>query len=179
MDTLLFLALIPPDDIAAEVTAFKHLAAQRFHSKHALNAPAHITLQPPFQWPEDRLSELTSLLHSFSATCKPFSQELRDFDCFRPRVVFINIILNEHLLDLESRLKTALTPMLGRDQIDRRPYHPHMTVAFKDLRRREFYLAWEFFSQQTYLRNFTADTLWLLRHNGRTWEPVQSFGFLK
>lgn len=180
MDTrapLLFIALIPPDDIAAEVTAYKKLVARRYRSKRALHSPAHITLQAPFSWPEDRIGEIVALLNNFSKGCTPFSQELNGFDCFRPRVIFVKIVLNDSLTSLASRLKTMLTPLLGPDQIDNRPFHPHMTVAFKDLEPRQFHRAWEFFSPQPYHRVFEADALWLLRHTGNVWEPMQQFLF--
>ncbi|MBK7408054.1 MAG: 2'-5' RNA ligase family protein [Saprospirales bacterium] len=172
-----FIALIPPDPIALEVKAFKELAAARFHTKRALNSPAHITLQPPFSMPEDRLGELTALLHDFVQTATPFSQELRDFGCFKPRVIFVDIVLNDALLDLAARLKSRLTPLLGEAAIDTRPYHPHMTVAFKDLTPQWFYRAWEHFSTQSYHRTFDADALFLLQHNGREWKVMNRFGF--
>ena len=174
---LFFIALIPPDPIAEEVKAFKMLAADRFHSKRALTSPAHITLQPPFSWPEERLAELADLLNDFAKTAVPFQQELRNFDCFKPRVIFVGIVLNDALLDLAARLKTRLVPLLGEDAIDTRPYHPHMTVAFKDLKPYWFYRAWEHFSQQPYACIFEADALFLLKHNGKEWEVLQRFGF--
>lgn len=175
--SLFFIALIPPDPIAEEVKAFKELAASRFHSKRALSSPAHITLQPPFSWSEERLGELTGLLADFVKTAAPFQQELRNFDCFKPRVIFVGIVLHDALLDLVVRLKTRLTPLLGEAAIDTRPYHPHMTVAFKDLKPYWFYRAWEHFSRQSYVRYFQAEALYLLKHNGREWEVVRRFGF--
>lgn len=174
---LWFIALIPPEEIAREVTAFKKLAASRYHSKKALTSPAHITLQPPFAWPENRLGELTGALEALAVTCIPFEQELRGFDCFRPRVVFVNIVLNENLQDLAARIKSLLTPLLDPGQIDNRPYHPHMTVAYKDLEPRQFFRAWEFFSQQPFHRKFTANALFLLRHDSGIWNPVREFRF--
>lgn len=175
---LWFIALIPPQEIAQEVTAFKKIAASRYYSKKALTSPAHITLQPPFDWPENRLGELTAVLEALASASNPFEQELRDFDCFRPRVVFVNIVLNEKLEDLAARLKTHLSPLLGSDKVDNRPYHPHMTVAYKDLEPQQFYRAWEFFSQQPFFRKFTANALYLLRHEGGIWKPVREFKFV-
>jgi 2'-5' RNA ligase len=174
---LWFIALIPPDGICEEVTAFKKLAAKRYHSKRALNSPPHITLQPPFSWPEERIGEIKDLLAEFSKTVQPFRQELRNFDCFKPRVIFVDIVLHEALQDLAARLKATLTPLLGEDQVDTRPYHPHMTVAFKDLKPYWFYRAWAFFSEQAYHRSFEVKALHLLRHNGQVWEVVGSFEF--
>lgn len=174
---LYFVALVPPDDIAEEVKAFKELAAKRFQSKRALTSPAHITLQPPFKWSENRIGEITALLEQFAPTVTPFEQELRDFNCFKPRVVFVDVVLNDALNNLAARLQDSLKPLLGEENIDSRPYHPHMTVAFKDLKPYWFYRAWEYFSAQSYQRTFTADALCLLKHNGKEWEVVRVFSF--
>lgn len=174
---LYFVALIPPDDIAEEVKAFKELAASRFHSRRALASPAHITLQPPFKWSENRIAEITRLLEEFAPTIAPFEQELRDFSCFKPRVVFVGVVLNDALKNLAARLQDTLRPLLGEENIDARPYHPHMTVAFKDLKPYWFYRAWEYFSAQSYTRTFTANAICLLKHNGKEWEVVRVFSF--
>lgn len=174
---LYFVALIPPDDIAKEVKAFKELAASRFHSRRALTSPAHITLQPPFKWPENRIGEIISLLEQFAPTVSPFEQELRDFNCFKPRVVFVDVVLNDALKNLAARLQDTLRPLLGEENIDSRPYRPHITVAFKDLKPYWFYRAWEYFSEQSYQRTFTADALCLLQHNGKEWEVILNFKF--
>lgn len=174
---LYFVALIPPDDIAEEVKAFKELAARRFHSRKALTSPAHITLQPPFKWPENRIGEITALLEQLTPTVTPFEQELRDFNCFKPRVVFVGVVLNDALKNLAARLQLTLKPLLGEENIDARPYHPHMTVAFKDLKPCWFYQAWAYFSAQSYQRTFTADALCLLKHNGKEWEVILNFKF--
>lgn len=176
-NALFFIALLPPEDIAEEATAFKEQAARRFHSRRALNSPPHITLQPPFRWPEERIGEIESLLADFAKTATPFQQELRDFDCFKPRVVFVNVVLNDALQDLAARLAAAMTPLIGEDQIEKRPYHPHMTVAFKDLKPRYFYPAWEYFSRQKYARSFRADALCLLKFQAPRWMVVKSFAF--
>ena len=68
-------------------------------------------------------------------------------------------------------------PVLGEDQIDKRPYHPHMTVGFKDLKPYYFYRAWDFFSEQSYERQYEVDAIYLLKHNGREWEVMKRFGF--
>jgi 2'-5' RNA ligase len=177
MNALFFIALLPPEDIAEEATAFKELAAQRFRSRRALNSPPHITLQPPFRWPEERIGEIESLLADFAKAATPFQQELRDFDCFKPRVIFVNVVLNDALQDLAARLAAALRPLIGEDQIEKRPYHPHMTVAFKDLKPRYFYPAWEYFSRQKYERAFQADALYLLKHDGGKWVVKSAFPF--
>jgi len=50
-----------------------------------------------------------------------------------------------------------------------------MTVAFKDLRKSVFPLAWKYFSNLKYMRVFEVKQLYLLQHDGRQWQIVDDF----
>jgi len=55
---LFFVALLPPEDLQREISAFKKHIANTWGACHALKSPPHITLQPPFDWPENELASL-------------------------------------------------------------------------------------------------------------------------
>jgi 2'-5' RNA ligase len=147
---LWFIAILPPPEIQDEVTAFKLQAKERFKSKHALKSPPHITLIPPFRMAEAELEPMKSFLSRFSAARHPFELELSGFDCFAPRVIFVDISSSETLADLQSQLKQDLKATLDLELRMRPDFHPHMTIAFKDLKRSKFEEAWTFFKQQIY-----------------------------
>ncbi len=174
---LFFIAIIPGPALCAEVTHFKEYAATHFGSSRALRSPPHITLVPPFKWQENRLEELSELLSGFAGEEEGFPLSLSGFDCFAPRVIYVNVVENSSLSSLQSRLGLMLTSGLGLQKRDDRPYHPHMTVAFKDLRRSVFPKAWTYFSSLDYERRFQVDCLTLLQHNGRMWEIFRDFPF--
>lgn len=178
-DLLLFVAVIPAEEIREEVTAFKQYALERFDSGRALRSPAHITLIPPFRWSPDRLPALKNSLEQFSHHCAPFYLTLDGFDCFRPRVIFVNVAPSEELNRLQSALEQHLVTECSLKNERNHGFHPHMTVAFKDLRRSVFPAAWQYFSQQAYLRGFEVDRYFLLRHSGRRWEVYHTFAFGK
>lgn len=176
-DPLFFIALLPAEDIQAEVTRFKEYAAEHFGSARALRSPPHLTLIPPFNWPEGRVGELGEALEPFAAQERPFPLRLHNFNCFAPRVIFVDVERKDELLGLRNRLEAYLEENLGLKPKGRREYNPHMTVAFKDLQRKAFPGAWAYFSRLQYEREFAVDALALLRHSGRKWEVSEQFGF--
>ncbi|WP_080239338.1 2'-5' RNA ligase family protein [Spirosoma rigui] len=169
---LYFMALLPDPGIQAEVTRFKQAAQEHFGSSQALKSPAHITLIPPFR--TDRTD--FAALQTVAMAQNPFMVQLRHFDRFDNRVIFVDVVPASALLACQTRLadfcasQFAITP-------DSRPFHPHMTVAFKDLRQAIFPDAWAYFSAQSYERTFTARGITLLVHTGQQWQVDQTFAF--
>lgn len=168
---LYFVALLPDEPIQHEVTAFKLEARAHFDSGHALKSPPHITLVPPFQCPPNRQAELLPALHEAAAGLAPFPVQLRHFDRFGQRVIFVHTEIDQPLLTCQRVAADVFYQRVGV-QPDTRPFHPHMTVAFKDLKRALFSEAWRYFSGQAYERQFMAEALTLLRHTGQRWETV-------
>ncbi|QJW88471.1 2'-5' RNA ligase family protein [Spirosoma taeanense] len=169
---LYFIALLPDQIIQDEVTAFKQEAQARFGSGHALRSPPHITLVPPFR---SHLSDFSALQASADEQ-EPFSVQLRDFERFGNRVIFVNVVPEPALLTCQAQIADFCHQQFGISP-DPRPFHPHMTVAFKDLERAVFPNAWAYFSAQAYERMFTADAFTLLMHTGQQWEIKHRFAF--
>ena len=89
---LLFVALVPPENIQNQVTGIKEHFAQQYNSSHALKSVPHITLQPPFKWPTTDLTLLQDSLENFAQNCSTFSITLSGFAAFVPRVIYINVV---------------------------------------------------------------------------------------
>ena len=176
-EKLYFIALVPPEPISGEVAAFKQLAKERFHSGRALRSPAHITLFPPFFWQEVRSGLLKEVLKEFAGEQFPFEVELRHFSCFKPRVIFIHPVLSPSLIHIHKALLLCLEARLGLHSEDKRPFHPHMTIAFKDLKKEVFPEAWAYFSKILYQKTFLADRLALLCHRNGSWEVDGTYSF--
>jgi len=175
---LYFIALVPDPLICAEVKAFKTYAQEHFNSGRALRSPAHITLEPPFKWESSQINQLKDTLETWASKQDNFSVSLEGFEAFPPRVIFVDIIKNKELFNLQQSLKQTLRSQL--DFVSDRPelpFHPHMTIAYKDLRKEVFVQAWAHFSTQEYQRIFTVKNICLLQHNGRVWEEGIYFDF--
>lgn len=175
---IFFIAIVPGAEICSEVKDFQLIASQNFQSARALRAPPHITLIPPFKWELDGLKHLEDVLRKFTATQKPLLIRLRDFGAFPPRVVFVDIEESDALCELRGALKSCLDARFDfKSERPDRPFRPHMTVAFRDLRKSKFHMAWRYFSSLEYQREFVANQLFLLQHDGARWKNRESFQF--
>jgi 2'-5' RNA ligase len=176
-DKLYFLAIIPPAPIYEEALAQKQYFKEHYKSKASLNSPPHITLHMPFRWKEQDEEELSARLHNFSMNNQPVTIKLDNYSSFPPRVIFINVILNQELENLQKNLKRFCRRVLNLFNADYKelPFHPHLTVAFRDLKKSNYFLAWGEYENKKFQAEFVADKLALLKHNGRVWQVHQEF----
>lgn len=176
-DPLFFIALLPGEELQREVTAFKNYCNEHFGASHALTSPPHITLVPPFPWSMAKLTELGEALDDFAAEQTPFEVKLRDFGCFAPRVIFVDIVPNQKLSALAAKLATHLERRTGLKRETDHGFNPHMTIAHRDLESRMFPKAWAYFSKKEYRRTFRAGGLTLLRNERGRWEVEETYPF--
>jgi 2'-5' RNA ligase len=167
---LYFIAIVAPEEVNKQVVAWKQFMLQEFGCKVALRSPAHITLVPPFNMPKERESELLILLEDFSSAQPPLEISLKDFDCFRPRVIYVNVVQSTALNVLQKRVTDLLIETGFPIKQDTRPFHPHLTIANRDLDRKDFGRAWEHFKNIKYSTAFSADAIRLLRSGVGGWE---------
>ncbi len=170
-----FLALIPPADIQADATALKHYFREHYHSQAALKSPPHITLQAPFTWPDEERDRLLTTLAAFRPSMLPVPLRLSGFGAFPPRVIFLAVKQTRELIQLQADLQTYLADTLGiiDPRSHERPFHPHLTVAFRDLKPAAFHQAWPEFAHKPAEYAFVATAIALLRHTGREWVNIK------
>lgn len=175
-----FIGVLPPKPIYDQVLALKHYFKEHFQSKASLNSPPHITLHMPFQWKEKREGELIETLFNFSTIQSPFELQLKNFSCFEPRVIYIDVERQPRLSELQHLLHKTLQKELNIFNANYKDYafHPHMTVAFRDLKKQNFYKAWEEFKTKTFNASFKVEEVALLKHDGKIWQAFRSFSFL-
>lgn len=106
-------------------------------------------------------------MHSFAKEQQSFNVELRNFDRFDKRVIFITVGENELLFKMQRSLHKLLekSPILSTKYEYR--FHPHLTIAHKDLAPEFFLKAWNYFSTIKYERTFRARAISLLKHENR------------
>ncbi|MDP4264979.1 MAG: 2'-5' RNA ligase family protein [Bacteroidota bacterium] len=173
-----FIALVAPEEINRQVVKWKSWMKERYSCSAALRSPAHITLVPPF-WmkPEPEASLMTSL-DEFSATQTGFIIQLKNFSHFKDKVLFVDVIPDDRLKGLQTGLHSFLTgkgeyPLKKED----RPFHPHVTLATRDLHKRDFYEAWEHFKEKKYEKEWIVQGIALLRHNKKNWDVIKASQF--
>jgi 2'-5' RNA ligase len=162
------MALIPPEPIRSEVTGFKQLVAQKFNSSRALSSPPHITLVPPFRYDPRQVDVLLTAMYRSTTRSTPFYITLNGFRHFSNKVVFIDVEKNDDLSQLQGTINAHFMELLHLKK-DKKPFHPHMTIGFRDLDPPNFVKAWNFFEKKDYFRVFEAKEVFLLKHNGQQW----------
>jgi 2'-5' RNA ligase len=166
-----FLALVASEEINKEVLKWKQFMKEHFECAVALRSPAHITLIPPF-WMEERLEQdMAKAIHSFSQQQDPFEIRLKNFAAFKPKVIYVGVVASKALLYLHSQLQenlieTRLFPI----KKEMRPYHPHLSIATRDLHKKAFNEAWNIFKEKKYEASWLTNGISLLRHDQKKWE---------
>ena len=174
--SLYYIAIIIPEPLQTEITAFKNDIHQRFGAKSALKSPAHITLFPPFNRHNEEENILKTTLDGFvlqNQTAKrPLSISLKNFGFFRKSTVFIPPEDNENLSILRGSLLAYLSMQIGLsdDKDAARPFHPHVTIVNRDISETDFETIWAEYSSKIFEKAFIATAISLLRHNGKRWE---------
>jgi 2'-5' RNA ligase len=170
MTSLYFIAIIPDEQLQKEVTDFKNYMALNYNSKAALTSPPHITLFPPFKLESANENSLIDPLEDFVKGKIPFSLNLNGFGCFKPRVIYIRPEYSEDLNRLRKQLLLHLKAKADLyDPQNDKPFNPHMTIATRDLDKKSFYEAWEIFHSRKFSREFVVESIFLLKHNGKSW----------
>ena len=168
-----FIALVAPLEINIAILKWKNFFKEKFGCTVALKSPAHITLIPPFWMKEELETALISSITDFSATKNKFEVVLKDFAAFKPRVIYVDVLKNEALNDLGTSLNKFI---LNQDKFpvkkEDRPFHPHVTLATRDLHKKAFYEAWESFSIKKYESCWLVNGISLLRHNKKNWDVI-------
>jgi 2'-5' RNA ligase len=168
-----FIALVAPKEINEEVLKWKLFMKERFECTVALRSPAHITLIPPFWMESTRENKLENAITDFSRQKTSFEIYLKNFAAFEPKVIYIDVLVNEPLQKLHSQLQdffigSNLFPTVKED----RPYHPHITIATRDLHKKTFHEAWEIFKEKKYRVSWKANGISLLKHNQKNWDVI-------
>jgi 2'-5' RNA ligase len=174
---LYFIALIPPSPIYDEALEQKMYFKDHYNCKASLNSPPHITLHMPFRWKEHKENDLSEKLEVFMKNFEPIKVCLDNYSSFPPRVIFINVVNTEPLDKLQKSLlrfcKTEFN--LFNANYKEQPFHPHVTLAFRDLKKPNYKKAWEEFESREYKAEFIADRIALLKHTGRVWSVFKEF----
>ncbi|MCP4457211.1 MAG: 2'-5' RNA ligase family protein [Cytophagales bacterium] len=170
-ESLYFIAIIPSPNVQKKITDLKHEVSDRFNSKMALKSPGHITMHMPFRWKDKRKNELMVLMEKLNDGLVPFEVQLKDFGFFEPRVVYVNVVESEPLRALQKRVvhqcRTELKLLNSnyKDQV----FRPHVTIAFRDLKKPIFEEAQKYFKNQEFHSRFTVKDVSLLKHDGTKW----------
>lgn len=171
---LYFVAISIPEPISSEIRIFQQEMAEQFESSRQLKIPVHITLIPPFRFISD-----DDVIKGFEkATSKLIFRsdiELNGFNQFREKVLFVSIEQNEELDETRSKIFERITDELSLQWPDYTSnFHPHITIANRDLSYKAFQKAWPIFRERTFSRRFNNIEIVLYKHVKGKWHQLSN-----
>lgn len=168
-----FIALVLPAHLDEKVLKYKMMMLEKYGCRVGLKSPAHITLVPPFWMEEEKEQQLMTDLDSLSLRFPPFPLATGNFSAFRPRTIFVAIKDNEHLIELKNEVDDFFREKASYPiRTDTRPFHPHITIATRDLHKKSFFESWPWFAEKQFLEEWQAEGISLLRHNKKNWDVI-------
>ena len=179
MQNRYFVAVIPPEKICTQITLIKKAISEKYESHAALNSPPHVTLHMPFNLANQKEKKFLQAIETWKLNITPFEVELKNYSSFEPRVVFINVNKNERLCNLQD---TVIDFMKREFNIfnqaeDLRGFHPHVTIAFRDLKKNNFYAAMKEYSDAKYESNFLCNSIHVLKRFDAEWRSIKEIKF--
>lgn len=170
-----FIAIVLPEPIQEIIEGVKQDLFKHHNLKGALRSPAHITLHRPFEWKEEKENHLLDTLKHFQPG-PAFEIGIQNFGFFEPRVIYVDVLPNPELQFLHEKLVRYAKKELHlfNEAEDLRGFHPHVTVAFRDLKKPLFYMLRERFLNETLEGQFQCKNFSLLKLNAK-WEVLHSF----
>lgn len=172
-----FIAHVLPSHLDEQILHMKKDLNQRFGCAVGLKSPAHITLVPPFWLAPDKEDRLIADVHQLANSLQPFSLSTVNFASFGKRTLFIAVNESNSLHQLKSLADDIFTgnEMYGLKK-EHRPFHPHITLATRDIKPADFLAAWALYGHRQFEHGWKAEGVSLLRHNGKHWEVIETAG---
>ncbi len=173
-----FVAVVLPPDLNEKVFIWKQYMFQQYKCAVGLKSPAHITIIPPFWMHPDKEDEFISEVDLLSAQIQPFPIATNNFSAFKPRTLFIDVKENHDLINLKSKASNFFAGKEYKIKLENRPFYPHITIATRDLYKKDFYEAWPLFENKEFGEEWQAEGLSILRHNKKNWDVIYTSQFL-
>ena len=170
---MFYIAVLCSPEIDKKIQGFKLWMRDRFGCTVALKSAAHITLIPPFWLHNEKEQLLIDTIHSFQTTIAPFNIRLQQFSHFSNRVIFAAVEENHKLGSLRKAVEDHFIKSFHNEiKPDDHPFHPHVTIANRDIKPGDFNKAWDHFKRQVFDEQFEAATISLLKLNAGKWNVI-------
>jgi 2'-5' RNA ligase len=170
------LAIMPSEALASRIREVRVDFASKYRCEAALKPPVHITLVPPFHAPEDRETEIINRYDQGFSGIRSFPVVLDGFGIFkRKQVVFIKLVDDESLTEMHRIAGRIFHDLFPEDPLDDRPYHPHITIGYRDIPKDLFKIAAAEYLPMPFAAEFTVDRFFLWKHDGKAWQVNHEF----
>ncbi len=168
--SLYFIAFEPPTELSDQIRLISKDFAQRFGAARAFNSFPHITLIPPFNFDEQNESQVVGRFMKMELTVNFFEVHLTRYNCFnrtKSPVIFLEPESSAELRKIYNEVNLAMSVFNYAEL-----FHPHVTVAFRDLTYEAFLEAWEEYCEKPLDLHFEVERISLYKHVQAKWCPI-------
>lgn len=168
---LKLIAIIPPEPAFSVVRQEQEHIQRTWGPAHALRTPPHLTIIPPVALTAGEVGLLLGLAGAIAGEFTPFDMELNGYGAFKPRVLFIHPQPAPALNELHDIWRIALMTRMPHvlAKYPDRPFHPHVTLAHKDVKGMQFSKMWSYYEKKEFHAFFRVDHFHILKHVGDGW----------
>src|SRR5690349_4871439 len=142
MESMYFVAVVLPKHLDEKILQHKKWMQEKYGCKVGLKSPAHITLVPPFWTPTENEDKLKKDLFGIASDVSSFTVVTNNFSAFKPRTLFVATKENGALNELKKKTDDVFQRKDYKIKKEARPFHPHITIATRDLHKAAFAEAW-------------------------------------
>lgn len=171
---LYYVAIVCPPPIEEQVQQFKDHMLSQYGCKAAAKSPAHITVVPPFRAETDMESNLLDFLSTFNIGIVPIEVQLRGYNNFGERVLYVDVAPNTALTQLEQDCMHEFGQQFPSIIFGTKPeFNPHVTIATRDIPEGKLQEAKAYFEANFPMEaSFEARELKLLKLDHGHWHIV-------
>ena len=177
-----FLGVLPPEELACRLEGCRRYMKETYGCKSGYGTPIHATLVPPFCLPEEYSTK--DLVAAMEEHVLPlgnhlkFTSQVKGFDAFGDRTIFARVLEDKRWSVLRDRVLAAVlqhAPNCARK--DRSPFHPHLTVANRDIPAGVSTDALKVLNELRLTATFSVDNVTIFERQGGSWTDVWSGAF--
>lgn len=172
-----YLALVLPPPLNEKILYWKKYMLEKYNCKVGVKSPAHITLIPPYWMNPEKEEELLRDTDDIARTAQPFVLASNNFSAFKPRTIFVAVKESEALQQLKKTTEQFFCSKEYGIKKENRPFHPHITIATRDLHKKDFQEVWPVFEREIFEEEWLVDALSVLRHNKKNWDVIHTSQF--
>lgn len=176
--SLYFIALLPPNDLTNKIDLERKSFSEKFQSFHALKTQPHVTLIAPFKRAENFEVEMHLQMQEFFVNVNSFQVVINGYGCFQKgnKVIFYKVEKSKELIAMHRQFVYFLRTQLHFSERETSyMYHPHITIAHRDLTDENFDNAWSECETKEFASIFKCNKVYFFKHDYTRWKILSVF----
>jgi 2'-5' RNA ligase len=174
--TMYYITLLCPPEVDDVIGAHKAMMKENYGCEVASKSPAHVTLIAPFFLSDGKKNQLVEMLQGFDSIISEVTVDINGYNHFNDRVIFADVVVNDNLTALQEQLENYLRnggfPFIKEAK---KPFHPHVTIATRDLKDKDFDAIWANFEGKEFTSSYATNTIHLMKLVEDRWVHEEQF----